>query len=132
MSEPENRQEVEVEVIEQVEPAEDAERSKEARQGGKRAGESVGQAINSFMDTLEAALTGRGNSVMVRVNDEALHKLDMLVSAGICKSRSESAAFLLQRGIESSETVFSRISEVTEQITELRQGLLDWVQQKDQ
>ena len=94
-------------------------------------GATVGQAINSFMDTLEAALTGRGNSVMVRVNDEALHKLDMLVSAGICKSRSESAAFLLQRGIESSETVFSRISEVTEQITELRQGLLEWVQLKD-
>lgn len=95
----------------------------------KTAGESVGQAINSFVDTLEAALTGRGNAVMVRVNDEALEKLDMLVASGICGSRSESAAFLLQRGIEGSEALFARISEVTTQITSMRQELQDWVQE---
>jgi hypothetical protein len=116
--------EVEVEVVEKPQ-------KQEAHVGSKKAGESVGQAINSFMDTLESALAGRGNSVMVRVNDEALKKLDMLVAAGICKSRSESAAFLLQRGIESSETVFERIAKVTTKITDLRQGLLDWVQEGD-
>jgi hypothetical protein len=68
-------------------------------QKAKSAGESVGQAIHSFVDTLEVALAGRGNAVMIRVNDEALKKLDMLVASGICGSRSESAAFLLQRGI---------------------------------
>ena len=93
----------------------------------KTAGESVGQAIHSFVDTLEVALAGRGNAVMVRVNDEALEKLDMLVASGICGSRSESAAFLLQRGIESSEALFSRISEVTTQITSMREELQDWV-----
>jgi hypothetical protein len=95
---------------------------------GKSAGESVGKAINSFVDTLEVALAGRGNAVMVRVNDEALNKLDMLVASGICGSRSESAAFLLQRGIEGSEGLFARISEVTTQITAMRQELQDWVQ----
>ena len=94
----------------------------------KTAGESVGQAINSFVDTLEVALAGRGNAVMVRVNDEALEKLDMLVAAGICKSRSESAAFLLQRGIEGSKDLFARISSVTQEITSMRQELLEWVQ----
>jgi len=92
--------------------------------------ETVGKAINSFMETLESALTGRGNSVMVRVNDDALKKLDMLVAAGICKSRSESAAFLLQRGIENSADLFTRISSVTEQITTMRQELVDWVQKE--
>ena len=96
---------------------------------GKTAGESVGQAINSFVDTLEVALAGRGNAVMVRVNDEALEKLDMLVASGICGSRSESTAFLLQAGIEGSEALFSRISEVTTQITSMRQELQDWVQE---
>ena len=95
----------------------------------KTAGESVGQAINSFVDTLEVALAGRGNAVMVRVNDAALKKLDMLVASGICGSRSESAAFLLQRGIESSEALFSRISKVTTEITSMRQELQDWVQE---
>ena len=89
----------------------------------------VGKAINSFMETLEAALTGRGNSVMVRVNDEALAKLDMLVAAGICKSRSESVAFLLQSGIESSAALFDRIESVTNQITQLRTELLESVQE---
>ena len=94
----------------------------------KKAGDCVGQVISSFVDTLEAALTGRGNTVMVRVNDEALAKLDMLVAAGICKSRSESAAFLLQRGIQANAGMYDRISDVTAQITGLRQSLLEWVQ----
>ena len=42
-------------------------------------GACVGKAINNFMGSLEAALAGRGNAVMVRVNDEALARLDMLV-----------------------------------------------------
>ncbi len=117
--------EVEVEVVETP-------KKQDLQAVGKKASESVGQAISSFMDTLEAALTGRGNTVMVRVNDEALEKLDMLVAAGICKSRSESAAFLLQRGIESSAAVFERIATVTDQITSLRQELLEWVQGEDE
>ena len=44
-------------------------------------GVSVGQALSSIVDSLEAALSGRGNSVMMRVNDGALAKLDMLVAA---------------------------------------------------
>lgn len=90
-------------------------------------GASVGKAINSFMESLEAALTGRGNAVMVRVNDQALAKLDMLIEAGICKSRSESAAFLLQRGIDSSGSLFDRIQSVTTQITKMREELLESV-----
>ena len=92
------------------------------------ASESVSKAINNVMASLETALTARGNTVMVRVNDEALAKLDMLVSGGICKSRSESAAFLLQRGIESSAALFDQIAEVTSKIDALQAELADLVQ----
>jgi hypothetical protein len=95
-------------------------------------GANVGKAINSIMESLEAALSGRGNAVMVRVNDEALAKLDMLVDAGICKSRSESAAFLLQRGIDSSGSLFDRIVSVTSQITRLREDLMSAVDEADE
>ena len=95
----------------------------------KPSGESVGKALSSFVESLEAALTGRGNSVMVRVNDKALAKLDTLVAAGICKSRSEGAAFLLQRGIENSGALFDRIESVTARITSLRQELLESVKE---
>ena len=122
MSEENKAKEVEVEV--KVETAEATEKSKK-----KSPGESVGQVITNVMDTLETALVGRGNSVMVRVNDDALQKLDTLVAGGICKSRSESAAFLLQKGIEGSEALFGRIESVTDQIQNLQQELQDWVQE---
>jgi hypothetical protein len=118
----EHEVEVEVNEVEVNEP--------KAKSQAQSASESVGKAINSIMESLEAALTGRGNTVMVRVNDEALEKLDMLVASGICGSRSEAAAFLLQRGIESSEPLFMRISDVTEQITTMRQELQEWVHQR--
>ncbi|MBN1583267.1 MAG: hypothetical protein JXA89_21335 [Anaerolineae bacterium] len=118
-------EEVEFQDVEIIEECDE-----EACQDGKKssAGESVSKAINSFMETLESALSGRGNSVMVRVNDEALAKLDMLIAAGICKSRSESAAFLLQRGIEGSAKLFDRIESVTSKITKMREDLLASVQ----
>jgi hypothetical protein len=114
----ENQVEVEVEVTEE-------------KAKSQSAGEGVGRAITNIMDTLEAALTARGNTVMVRVNDEALAKLDMLVASGICSSRSEAAAFLLQQGIESSAPLFARIGDVTGQITAMRQELQDWVKGAD-
>ncbi|MBN1247775.1 MAG: hypothetical protein JXC32_08960 [Anaerolineae bacterium] len=77
----------------------------------------------TFAQTLSEALQGRGNVVMVRVNDEALAHLDMLVEAEITKSRSESAAFLINEGINANEALFSRISAITDQIAELREKL---------
>jgi len=115
-----NESEVTVEIVQ--------ESKRDVKATSKKAGESVGHVIGGFLDSLEVALTGRGNTVMIRVNDDALAKLDMLIDAGICKSRSESAAFLLQRGIESSAVMFDRIGDITDRISEMRQELLDWVQ----
>jgi hypothetical protein len=107
----------------------------DVKASNQTAGDSVGHVINSIssiVDTLETALTGRGNTAMVRINDDALAKLDMLIDAGICKSRSESAAFLLQRGIEGSSAMFDEIGDVTDRISQMRRELLDWVQTEAQ
>ena len=131
-------QEVEVQVTEQemeamAAPKNTAAATKDVAGAKKETtGANVGKAINSFMESLEAALSGRGNAVMVRVNDEALSKLDMLIEAGICKSRSESAAFLLQRGIDSSGSLYDRIISVTSEITRLREDLLTVVGDSDE
>jgi hypothetical protein len=79
--------------------------------------------VESFGLALGDALQGRGNVVMVRVNDEALEHLDMLVEAEITKSRSESAAFLISEGIASNQELFGKISAITSQIAELREQL---------
>jgi hypothetical protein len=83
--------------------------------------ENIGKALGS-------ALQDRANVVMVRVNDDSLAYLDMLVDADITKSRSESAAFLINEGIKSNEVLFSKIREITDQIAALRAQLRETVQ----
>ena len=78
--------------------------------------ETIGQALGE-------ALQGRGNVVMVRVNDEALDHLNMLVEADITKSRSESAAFLINEGISANGALFDKISSITHKISALREQL---------
>lgn len=85
-----------------------------------------------FGQTLSVALQGRGNVVMVRVNDEALQHLDMLVEAEITKSRSESAAFLINEGSRANQELFDRIGTITQQISDLRTQLREEVQREIQ
>ena len=85
--------------------------------------ESIGKAI-------ESALSAREHVVMVRVNDESLTKLDHLVEAGIFKSRSESAAFLISEGIKAQASLFERISNKIEEINKLRSELKNIVGQE--
>ena len=85
-----------------------------------------------FGQALSVALKGRGNVVMVRVNDEALHHLDMLVEAEITKSRSESAAFLINQGITANQELFDRIGAIAQQISDLRTQLREQVQREIQ
>jgi hypothetical protein len=52
----------------------------------------------------------------------------VLVEADITKSRSESAAFLINEGIRANEGLFNKISEITDQIAALRAQLRESVQ----
>ena len=85
-----------------------------------------------FGQALSVALQGRGNVVMVRINDEALQNLDMMVEAEITKSRSESAAFLINEGIGANQELFDRIGAIAQQISDLRAQLRDEVQREIQ
>lgn len=93
---------------------------------GKTLNEAIKQVekqFESFGKKLGSALQDRANVVMVRVNDDSLAYLDMLVDADVTKSRSESAAFLINEGIKSNESLFNRIREITDQISALRSQL---------
>jgi hypothetical protein len=85
------------------------------------------EIASSVRTAVSRALADRTNVVMVRVNDETLHYLDMLIEADICKSRSESAAFLIAEGVKAKTSLYERIAEVTEQIAELRRQLREIV-----
>ncbi len=87
--------------------------------------------VETFGQALGSALQGRGNVVMVRVNDEALRHLDMLVETEVTKSRSESAAFLINEGIKANKALYDRIREITDQIMDLRNQLREVVNPDD-
>lgn len=95
--------------------------------GGAKSGDqglkSAWKQVENIGQALGEALQGRGNVVMVRVNDEALNYLDMLVEAEVVKSRSEAAALLINEGVQANQELFNKISQVTQQIDALRQHL---------
>ena len=105
----------------------DRDKSGDVKAAGTVALKDALERVESIGKTLAAALQDRGNVVMVRVNDEALKHLDMLVEADITKSRSESAAFLITEGIKANREVFDKIGNVTQQITALRAQLRESV-----
>lgn len=86
--------------------------------------------VENIGQTLGEALQGRGNVVMVRVNDDTLSHLDMLVEAELAKSRSEAAAMLITEGIKSNQQLFERIREITDKIAGLRSQLRETVRQE--
>ena len=114
--------EVEVEAVTESDTGDAAQEPKEKKstthtlKDALKQMETIGQALGE-------ALQGRGNVVMVRVNDEALEHLDMLIEAEITKSRSESAAFLINEGIATNGVLFDKISSITHKIIALREQL---------
>jgi len=87
--------------------------------------------VENFGQAIGDALQGRGNVVMVRINDEALNHLDMLVEAEVVKSRSEAAALLINEGIQANQSLFKKIGEVTSQISALREQLRETVKNEN-
>jgi predicted transcriptional regulator len=78
---------------------------------------------DGLLIAIRSALTDREHVVMVRVSDEILGALDMLVESTICRSRSSAATFMIREGIKANERLFSKVSEATEQISTLRETL---------
>jgi hypothetical protein len=85
------------------------------------------ERVESLGKTLASAMQDRANVVMVRVNDDALNHLDMLIEADVTKSRSESAAFLITEGVKANQELFDKISNITDQIAALRAQLRESV-----
>jgi len=89
----------------------------------QRTGDVINKATESIGKAIDSALSARDHVVMVRVNDEALRKIEALAESGIFKSRSEAAAFLISEGVKAQSALFKRIEEKIDQIERLRSEL---------
>jgi len=81
------------------------------------------RTAESIKKVIDKALASRNTVLTIRVNEESNKKLRMLVDVGLFKSRSESAAFLIQEGIKSQEDLFTKISSQLEKIEKIRKEL---------
>ncbi len=81
------------------------------------------KTAESIKKILDRTLSSRNTVLTIRVDDESNIKLNMLVESGIFRSRSESAAFLINEGIKSQESLFSRIAAKLEKIDKIKMEL---------
>lgn len=92
-------------------------------------GDSVGKFATKTVETIKETFdksVGLKNTVLtIRITEEANEKLKMLVDSGIYKSRSESAAFLIDEGIKHQEELFNKIQGKLDAIEKIRDELKD-------
>jgi Arc/MetJ-type ribon-helix-helix transcriptional regulator len=86
------------------------------------------KTAESIRKAIDKALAARNTVLTIRVNEESNKKLNMLVDCGLFKSRSESAAFLIEEGIKSQELLFSKIRDKLETIDKIREEIRGIVQ----
>jgi predicted transcriptional regulator len=81
------------------------------------------RTLESVKKTLDRAMDSRNTVLTIRVNDDANQKLSQLVEAGLFKSRSESAAFLIEEGIKHQLELFTKIEKKMSHIEKLKEEL---------
>jgi len=90
-------------------------------------GDSVGKfatrTVESIKKTIDRALVSRNTVLTIRVNDEANERLGMLVETGLFKSRSESAAYLIEEGIKNQKPLFEKVAKKLEDIGKLKDDI---------
>ena len=119
---------------EPVAKGKEAKLKEDIKEGMETASKTINEAfkqVESLGKALGNALQDRANVVMVRVNNDSLRYLDMLVEADITNSRSESAAFLINEGIKANEQLFNKIRDITDQISSLKSQLRHVVQTEE-
>jgi Arc/MetJ-type ribon-helix-helix transcriptional regulator len=75
------------------------------------------------LTALREGLKGRTNTLMTRVRDEDLKRMDLLVEAGLFESRSECAAFLIHAGLEARRDLIDKVEETAKRIADLKEQL---------
>jgi Arc/MetJ-type ribon-helix-helix transcriptional regulator len=88
------------------------------------------KTAESIKKVIDKAMVARNTVLTIRVNDESNEKLRMLVDVGLFKSRSESAAFLIQEGIKSQDALFAKISTKIKKIDKIKDELKDIVSEE--
>ncbi len=88
------------------------------------------KTAESIKKVIDKAMASRNTVLTIRVNEDSDNKLRMLVEAGLFKSRSESAAFLIHEGIKCQEPLFTKISSQMHKIEKIKTELKDIISEE--
>ena len=90
-----------------------------AKQAATEISEQLGRQAEKMID--EAKAVHRQLIVSVRLDDESVQRLEQLLEAGICHTRSEAVAFLTREGIKARRDLFDKIDQKIEEIRRIRE-----------
>ncbi len=92
----------------------------------------VSKAPETINKAVESAMNVKDTTVILRLGEKESDALDTLVSAGIFKSRSEAANFLIAEGIKAQAELFGKIHNKMDEIERLRSELRQTIAPKIQ
>ena len=75
-----------------------------------------------------ATKSGGRPVIVARISPEAMSKIDMIVDAGLVKSRSEAASYLIDKGIGAKTDLFDSLTQGVTKIREQRAMMQDLLQ----
>src|SRR5690349_21052480 len=94
------------------------------RDMASRMPESLSAIERDLSRTIENAISAKDDDVVaVKISPEAQEKLEALVQAGVFRSRSEAAGFLIEEGIKTQSALFERVRQKLAEIERLRAEL---------
>lgn len=109
--------------------------NKVVREAVGRGSEAVGALGENVKQTWQETVRGqrpaRTSVVMVRVDPDSLQRLDELIEAGLCSSRSEAAHYLISEGIRAKQGTFDKISQKIEEIRKARRELHELLSEEE-
>ncbi len=97
--------------------------SKKVKDAVNRVAKGFSFGAESVSTVVKRALQAREHVLMVRVNDETLARISDLKDAGLFRSRSEAAAYLIAEGIVAKQDLFDRIQTKIKKIQQIKDEL---------
>ncbi len=92
---------------------------------GKKIQDNAQKQVKRKIRLVKNKFEKRDNSIMTRISDEDLDKIDLLIEIDMFKSRSEAVANFAHEGIQARKEFIDNIDSKVEQIRNLKKEVKD-------
>jgi metal-responsive CopG/Arc/MetJ family transcriptional regulator len=89
-----------------------------ARKAAEEIGSDIARSAEKLVDELRTMK--RQLVISVRLDDETVSRVEQLIEADLCRSRSEAVAFLTREGINARKDLFDKIDAKIEEIRRIK------------